>query len=128
MADSPIPTTRAPLYKDKFVEIYADHLCIKSYYFPLGREKRVDIPSDNGGVSFATDKDLELTWLDWKGWGMAPNNVWWASDSQRRNVGGRRNLGIVITVGNERVRKGFSVEDDKAALKVLEMLLPRTQY
>eukprot|EP00439_Symbiodinium_sp_Y106_P058745 s576_g8.t1 len=45
------------------------------------RESLEELPDE--GVSFATDKDLELTWLDWKGWGMAPNNVWWASDSQR---------------------------------------------
>ncbi|CAE6947287.1 unnamed protein product [Symbiodinium natans] len=120
---------KTPLYKDKFVEIYSDHMQIKSYYFPLGREKRVDIPSQpshSGAVSFATDRDLDFTWLDWKAWGMAPNNVWWASDRRRGSVGRHRNLGIVVTVGKERIRKGFSVEDDQAALKVLDGLLPRT--
>jgi Zn-finger protein len=35
-------------------------------------------------------------------------------------------LGIVISMAGESFRKGFSVEDSEAALKVLESLLPRT--
>ena len=34
------PKNQCQQVQDKFVEIYADHLCIKSYYFPLGRETR----------------------------------------------------------------------------------------
>ena len=37
------------LYHDKFVDIYSDHLCIKSYYFPFGKEKRIEIPFNNTG-------------------------------------------------------------------------------
>ncbi|CAE6947246.1 unnamed protein product [Symbiodinium natans] len=55
---------KTPLYKDKFVEIYSDHM-----------DKRVEIPSRSGEVSFATDRDLDFTFLDLKVWGMAPNSA-----------------------------------------------------
>ncbi|CAE7389460.1 unnamed protein product [Symbiodinium natans] len=117
-----------PLYQDKFVEIFDDHLRIKSYYFPFGKAKVINIPSVSGAVSFSTDRDLDFSLWDWKVWGMALNNVWWAPDWQRCSLSGNRNLGIVITVEHERFRKGFSVEDATAALKVLEELLPRTEH
>ncbi|CAE7910476.1 unnamed protein product [Symbiodinium necroappetens] len=117
------------LYHDKFVDIYSDHLCIKSYYFPFGKEKRIEIPFNNHGeLSFTTDRDLGFTLLDWKAWGSSVNKVWWALDWTRRPLGSGRNVGIIITVGNETFRKGFSVEDATAALKVLEALLPRTEH
>ncbi|CAJ1371136.1 unnamed protein product [Effrenium voratum] len=118
--------TPAPLYQDQFVEIYADHLSIKTYYFPFGQDTRVDLPSESGTVSFATDRDLGFTWKDKKSWGMAFNNVWWALDFGREFR--QRHLGIVITVGDHRFRKGFSVEKEEAALKVLDSLLPRTKH
>ena len=114
------------LYQDKFVEIYADHIKIKSYYAPVFRSKRINIGKECG-VSFATDEELGFTKVDRKGWGMALNNVWWALDMRREFIfGGPKQLGIVITVGRDTFRKGFSVEDGEAALKVLESLLPRT--
>ena len=64
------------LYHDKFVDIYSDHLCIKSYYFPFGKEKRIEIPFNNHGeLSFTTDKDLGFTLLDWKAWGSSVNKA-----------------------------------------------------
>ena len=114
------------LYQDKFVEIYADHIKIKSYYAPVFRSKRINIGKGNG-VSFATDEELGFTKIDRKGWGMALNNVWWALDMRRDFIfGGPKHPGIVITVGRDTFRKGFSVEDGEAALKVLESLLPKT--
>ena len=114
------------LYQDKFVEIYADHIKIKSYYAPVFRSKRINIGKECG-VSFATDEELGFTKIDRKGWGMALNNVWWALDMRREFIfGGPKHLGIVITVGRDTFRKGFSVEDGEAALKVLESLLPKT--
>eukprot|EP00439_Symbiodinium_sp_Y106_P047348 s4598_g6.t1 len=76
------------LYHDKFVDIYSDHLCIKSYYFPFGKEKRIEIPfNNNGELSFTTDRDLGFTLLDWKAWGSSVNKVWWALDWTRRPLG-----------------------------------------
>ena len=64
------------LYHDKFVDIYSDHLCIKSYYFPFGKEKRIEIPfNNNGELSFTTDRDLGFTLLDWKAWGSSVNKA-----------------------------------------------------
>mmetsp|Transcript_11572 Transcript_11572/g.12759 ORF Transcript_11572/g.12759 Transcript_11572/m.12759 type:complete len:120 (+) Transcript_11572:93-452(+) len=71
----------APLYQDKFVEISADHLRIKCYYFPFGQDKVITI---SDGVSFATDQELSFGNMDRKAWGMALNNVWWAQDMRRR--------------------------------------------
>eukprot|EP00438_Fugacium_kawagutii_P016356 Skav228398 [mRNA] locus=scaffold1911:169021:169389:+ [translate_table: standard] len=116
----------APLYQDKFVEISADHLRIKCYYFPFGQDKVITI---SDGVSFATDQELSFGNMDRKAWGMALNNVWWAQDMRRDFLfGGPKHLGIVITVGKETFRKGFSVEDGESALKVLESVLPRTGH
>ena len=113
-------------YQDKFVEIYADHIKIKSYYAPVFRSKRINIGKECG-VSFATDEELGFTKVDRKGWGMALNNVWWALDMRREFIfGGPKHPGIVITVGRDTFRKGFSVEDGEVAVKVLESLLPRT--
>ena len=114
------------LYQDKFVEIYEDHIKIKSYYAPVFRSKRINIGKDCR-VSFATDEELGFTKVDRKGWGMALNNVWWALDMKREFIfGGPKHPGIVITVGRDAFRKGFSVEDGEVAVKVLESLLPRT--
>ena len=114
------------LYQDKFVEIYSDHIKIKSYYAPVFRSKRINIGKERG-VSFATDEELGFTKVDRKGWGMALNNVWWALDMKREFIfGGPKHPGIVITVGRDAFRKGFSVEDGEVAVKVLESLLPRT--
>ena len=116
-----------PLYQDRFVDICADHIRIKSYYFPFAHDKRIDI-GNGGKVSFATDQELDFSKLDRKAWGMALNNVWWALDMKREFLfGGPKHLGIVITVGGDRFRKGFSVEDGETALKVLESLLPKTE-
>ena len=125
MADTSMVESVA-LYQDKFVDIFADHITIKSYYFPFCNDKRIEIGND-AQVSFATDQELNFTKLDRKAWGMALNNVWWAPDMMREFIfGGPRHLGIVISVAGERFRKGFSVEDSDAALKVLESVLPRT--
>ena len=121
-AEASRPVTAADvLYKDKFVEIYSDHLSIKCFYFPFAGLKRVDIGPE---VSFATDQDLGFTWKDRKTWGMALNNVWWALDWSREIPGRRR--GIVLTVGQETFRKGFSVEDEESATRVLASLLSKT--
>ncbi|CAK9021585.1 C2H2-type domain-containing protein [Durusdinium trenchii] len=112
--------TSMALYQDKFVEIYADHIKIKSYYAPVFRSKRINIGKECR-VSFATDEELGFTKVDRKGWGMALNNVWWALDMRREFIfGGPKHPGIVITVGRDTFRKGFSVEDGEAAVKVLE--------
>lgn len=119
----------APLYQDKFVDIYQDHLNIKCFYFPFGWERRIAI-GPGAGVSFTTDRELGFRWRDRKAWGMALNNVWWARDWVRDpvlNLGGPpRHLGVVLKVGAEPFRKGFSVEDEAAALRALESVLPRT--
>ena len=47
------------LYQDKFVEIYADHIKIKSYYAPVFRSKRINIGKECR-VSFATDEGTGL--------------------------------------------------------------------
>ncbi|CAK9100016.1 unnamed protein product [Durusdinium trenchii] len=107
----------APLYQDKFVDIYQDHLNIKCFYFPFGWERRIAI-GPGAGVSFTTDRELGFRWRDRKAWGMALNNVWWARDWVRDpvlNLGGPpRHLGVVLKVGAEPFRKGFSVEDEAA--------------
>lgn len=112
----------APLYQDQFVDICQDHLNIKRYYFPFGQEKRITI-GPGSGVSFATDRELGQ-----KVWGMTLNNVWWALDwSRDPGLGARRRrLGVVITVRDETFRKGFSVEDEAAALRALKSVVPRT--
>lgn len=110
----------AALYEDRFVEIHSDHLLIKRYYFPFGQKKKVDLGSD---VSFRTDLELGLDFFEKKGWGMATNNIWWAQDVCREFSG--RHTSIVVTVGQQRFRKGFSVEDH-VAIKLLEELVPKT--
>lgn len=59
---------------------------------------------------------------------MTLNNVWWALDwSRDPGLGARRRrLGVVITVRDETFRKGFSVEDEAAALRALKSVVPRT--
>ncbi|CAE7230355.1 unnamed protein product [Symbiodinium pilosum] len=113
----------APLYQDKFVQIFADHISIKSYYFPFCRGRTINI--GDAPVSWTTDKELGLGMVDRKGWGMGLNNIWWAPDRVREWPMGPRHLCIVITVEGDTFRKGFSVEDDEAALRALESVLPR---
>ena len=110
----------AALYSDRFVEIFEDHLQIKGYYFPFGAKKRVDLKE---GVTFRTDAELGLHFFEKKGWGLATNNIWWAQDRCREFSG--RHQSVVVTVKQQRFRKGFSVEDD-VAIELLSELVKRT--
>lgn len=113
MAKSPIP-----LYKDQFVEVYPDHLLLKTYYFPTGADKRV--PLERIQHVFYRRQACVNDFFVAKDWGMTVTPVWWALDWQRHLK--HLHFNVVVDTGHW-VRKGFSVVDVNAFLNALQPLL-----
>jgi len=92
---------------------------LHQYYFPAGK-KTIHFKDI---VSIKTNVDLNLSFLDYKGWGMALNNIWWSCDIRRSNPVHTLTC-FVIEKRGDSTRKGFSTENPEVALKVLKKFVP----
>lgn len=110
------------LYEDKFCEIHKDGtLRIKTYFFPIGTAKVIEI-KDIVGVYYESQKKAGLFTV--KSWGMALTPVWWACDMQRQFF--NRYYNVVVHLDGERLDKGFSVIDIVKFLEAAKNFLSET--
>jgi len=105
-------------YRDEFVELAEDQVKIFYYYFP-GGTKHIKYENIQ---SVATDIELGLDFLCYKGWGMGLAPIWWALDASR--VFGRH-TNVVITCFNDGIQKGFATKD---APKVISIIKERMEH
>uniref|UniRef100_A0A914Z383 Uncharacterized protein n=1 Tax=Panagrolaimus superbus TaxID=310955 RepID=A0A914Z383_9BILA len=105
------------LYSDKFVELYAEKLVIKTYYFPIGTNKHISIKD----IRCIYYKKQEDTILCTKGWGMAIT-VWWGCDMKRQFPSTKTNFYNVALDTGTFIKQGFSVVDIHKFLRVIRSL------
>uniref|UniRef100_A0A7E4VJR8 PH domain-containing protein n=1 Tax=Panagrellus redivivus TaxID=6233 RepID=A0A7E4VJR8_PANRE len=108
---------RQVLYQDSFVDLYADELIVKAYYFPYG-DKSISTKHIRHVYyrQQAFFHDLFVT----KDWGMTITPVWWARDFRRHIRIGKQTVdfNVVIDTGSS-IKKGFSVKNIVAFLNAL---------
>jgi hypothetical protein len=98
------------LYSDSLVEISAEMILFRRYYFPFGA-KRLKLSEIEGVVvqkpTFSTGR--------YRLQGSAGLHTWFPMDLQRP----RRSKIFFITLRDKRQRIGFTVEDDTAVEQIL---------
>jgi len=104
------------LYRDNYVLITNEAITLHCYYFPVGTGKR--IPFKN--IKYVTtDEQEELSWLDYKTWGMGLTNIWWAWGTGRSALfWDEKQVNLIIETGSW-FRKGCTVEDINQVLGIL---------
>jgi len=98
------------LYEDKYVRIDTFGVQIKNYYFPTAQRKKILFNKIKGVF---TAEELNLSLLDYKGWGMGLSNIWWA-------IGSRRKLKNLVIECGSMFRAGFSVEDQTTVINLIK--------
>jgi hypothetical protein len=120
--------TSTPLYNDSFLTIYPTSIVLKKYYFPFVASKRLLLPEV---VRLDSSARLALDPLEYNIWGLSDvsNSIWWALDVKREmglregaNGRGGGYCGLVISVKNDGIRKGVSVQWPERAFPVLRFL------
>eukprot|EP01124_Arcella_intermedia_P009985 TRINITY_DN16552_c0_g2_i9.p1 TRINITY_DN16552_c0_g2~~TRINITY_DN16552_c0_g2_i9.p1 ORF type:complete len:158 (-),score=45.82 TRINITY_DN16552_c0_g2_i9:319-792(-) len=106
---------KALLYKDEFVVLDEDGITIDMYFFP-GGSKRIHY---HRLERVQTDKEMGLTVFEYKGWGMGLSPIWWALDMARM-LGPSIYTGIILTVHDDSIKKGFSVRDPTTVLRIIK--------
>jgi len=104
------------LYKDKFVELDERQVHIHKYFFPAGTKhiRYTDIQS------VASDTELGLSIIYYKGWGMSKvRPLWWALDLSRI-IGLVKHENVLITVYNDVIQKAFSVKDAPTVIRIIK--------
>ena len=98
------------LYSDKLVEIGADYILIRNYYFPFG-SKKINVP------------DIEVINVDkpslfsgkYRYVGTGDFRVWFPPDNRTK-----REKIFVVKLKNAWWRAGFTVEDEMTVLDLLK--------
>eukprot|EP00088_Acartia_fossae_P055626 TRINITY_DN64564_c0_g1_i1.p1 TRINITY_DN64564_c0_g1~~TRINITY_DN64564_c0_g1_i1.p1 ORF type:complete len:147 (+),score=18.83 TRINITY_DN64564_c0_g1_i1:121-561(+) len=112
-------------YADRFVKLYQDRLEILDYFYPTSTSKEIPLQDIE---QIQTFKELKFTWYDLRYWGYTYwNGIWWARDDNRdpEFVGDHhpKYETVIITLKDDTMRKGFSVEDGELFLSTLRMLV-----
>ncbi|KAI1724095.1 hypothetical protein Ddc_05298 [Ditylenchus destructor] len=109
-----------PLYKDKFVQLFQNHIVLSMYYFPTGTSKT--IPLQKFRAVYYKKQQCMKDLIRTKDWGMSFSNVWWACDL-RRHIHGPSNekYNVVVDTGSA-IKKGFSVENIEIFIETLRPL------
>ncbi|KAH3732128.1 hypothetical protein Pelo_17042 [Pelomyxa schiedti] len=110
------------MYEDGYCVAGARALSVKSYYFP-GKGKHIQYHRIS---SFNTAKDLNLSGLAYKNWGMGLSNIWWAVGA--RQFGHEAENQIVLEVKGSKVRVGFTCSNPAKLLPLLVDLAPSASH
>uniref|UniRef100_A0A915BVG0 Uncharacterized protein n=1 Tax=Parascaris univalens TaxID=6257 RepID=A0A915BVG0_PARUN len=114
------------LYKDKYCKLTKTKLRIRTYYFPTGKDKTIDV--DEIQLVYYKKQNCCEDCGQVKGWGMSFTPVWWACDLAR---GLRRSssnyYNIAIDTGST-TKKGFTVINIKEFLASLRLLVSPEKF
>ncbi|VDK69974.1 unnamed protein product [Anisakis simplex] len=105
----------------KHFQLTKQKLLIKTYFFPLGQDKVVEVASIKH-IYYKRQKLCEDCFRA-KDWGMTLSPIWWACDIGRGLHGGNKNYYNVVIDTGESTKKGFSVENIDDFLYHLRPLL-----
>jgi len=103
------------LYEDDYVKVDEDRgVFIKNYFFPTFTNKHISWKSIKS-FEWWHGKHSAIQGLDYKGWGMALTDTWWALDIKRVKTDHEC---VIINTG-KKWQKGFTCRDPRTLLKVL---------
>ncbi|CAJ0564227.1 unnamed protein product, partial [Mesorhabditis spiculigera] len=112
------------LYEDDFVSLNEYTLTVRNYHFPSKRDRK--IPADQITVVYFEDQDTSK-YSTTRTWGKAVNSIWWAFDLKRElhNIPGvhSHRANVVVEIGGQDVKIGFSVADIDAFMEAMRGLL-----
>ena len=91
-----------PLYSDKLVDLFSDRLVLKSYYFPLGNSKQIQL-TDISSIEILLPS---ITTGKYRIWGSGNLSTWFPLDSGR----GRRDKIFHISLSSQKIKVSFTVE------------------
>ncbi|KAH7720607.1 Protein R08A2.7 [Aphelenchoides avenae] len=106
-----------PLYTDSYCELSRTRLVVRSYYFPIAKNKKVDVSE----IQAVWYKEQSFSPLKCKEWGMALNTIHWALDSKRQLVT-NGHFNVVVEIGSV-IKVGFTVSDISPFLDQLKKVL-----
>lgn len=98
------------IYADNLIEITADSILFRNYYFPVGA-KRVWLRD----IQEIQVRPMTLANGKWRIWGSGDFRTWFPADWYRPN----RETSFLLIRKGKRVRIGFTVEDADAAAGIL---------
>uniref|UniRef100_A0A0M3I1C0 PC4 domain-containing protein n=1 Tax=Ascaris lumbricoides TaxID=6252 RepID=A0A0M3I1C0_ASCLU len=114
------------LYKDKYCKLTKTNLRIRTYYFPTGQDKIIDV--DKIQLVYYKKQCPSEDCCQVKGWGMSFTPVWWACDLAR---GIRRSssnyYNVAIDTGSI-TKKGFTVININEFLASLRQLISPEKF
>ncbi len=101
------------LYKDSLIEISADSILLKNYYFPFFSAKRIRFEQ----VRAITAEEPTLLNGKWRLQGTTDFGTWFPLDLVRP----KRDKIFFISLAGKKLRIGFTVEDSETVLRILTL-------
>jgi hypothetical protein len=108
------------LYEDKRCKLTNDELCVKTYYFPFARARKLPLGTI---LAYGTAEQMGITKWGTKIWGMGLSDVWWALGPLNRHW--HLDQSVVVRHNGKGCPVGFTPVDVQKFLSVMRHRMVR---